>query len=102
MLSGMLRSVRQVVSEVCAEHVSARNLTSFREAFESACSRIRPHTSGDEAFAAKSFQVMDEDFAIIERQQTVIDRGLPLATAAISADDATLIRARRVVDRESA
>jgi vanillate O-demethylase monooxygenase subunit len=52
----------------------------------------------DEAFTAESFQVMDEDIAIVERQQAVIDRGLPVPTIAISAD-ATLIQARRVVAR---
>lgn len=52
----------------------------------------------DAAFTQESFQVMDEDIAIIERQQEVIDRGRPLPTVAITAD-ATLIQARRVVER---
>jgi phenylpropionate dioxygenase-like ring-hydroxylating dioxygenase large terminal subunit len=52
----------------------------------------------DEAFTTESFQVMAEDIAIIEHQQAVIDRGLPVPTIAITAD-ATLIQARRVVER---
>jgi vanillate O-demethylase monooxygenase subunit len=47
-------------------------------------------------FKKESFQVMDEDIAIIERQQAVIDRGLPVPTVGITAD-ATLIQARRMV-----
>jgi phenylpropionate dioxygenase-like ring-hydroxylating dioxygenase large terminal subunit len=55
-------------------------------------------TEVDEAFTDESLQVMAEDIAIIEQQQTVIDRGLIPPTVAISAD-ATLIQARRIVER---
>jgi hypothetical protein len=41
---------------------------------------------------------MDEDIAIIEQQQAVIDRGGLLRTVAI-ASDATLIQSRRVLAR---
>ena len=52
----------------------------------------------DEGFTKESFQVMDEDIAIIQHQQAVIDRGQPLPTVAIAAD-ATLLQARRVLER---
>jgi phenylpropionate dioxygenase-like ring-hydroxylating dioxygenase large terminal subunit len=52
----------------------------------------------DEAFTRESFQVMDEDIAIVERQQSVIDRGVPLPTVPI-ASDAALIQARRILRR---
>jgi phenylpropionate dioxygenase-like ring-hydroxylating dioxygenase large terminal subunit len=52
----------------------------------------------DDAFTRESFQVMDEDIAIIEQQQAVIDRGGVLRTVAI-ASDATLIQSRRVLAR---
>lgn len=52
----------------------------------------------DEAFTRESLQVMDEDIAIIEQQQAVIDRGRGNRPVAI-ASDATLIQARRVLAR---
>jgi vanillate O-demethylase monooxygenase subunit len=52
----------------------------------------------DEAFTRESYEVMDEDVAIVEQQQAVIDRGRPLPTVAISSD-ATLLQARRVLER---
>jgi vanillate monooxygenase len=49
-------------------------------------------------FRDQSINVQMEDLAMIEMQQRVVDRGGPMPTVAINAD-ATLIQARRVIDR---
>jgi vanillate O-demethylase monooxygenase subunit len=52
----------------------------------------------DEGFTRESFQVMDEDIAIIEQQQAAFDRSDRRRTVAI-VSDATLIQSRRVLAR---
>jgi vanillate monooxygenase len=59
---------------------------------------VKDDSEDDDRFRRESFQVMEEDIGIIERQQAVIDRGRPVPTVAISADG-TLIQARRVLER---